>query len=72
MTVRVLSVSRMPFGVNVWVVDREDGRFTVYVYEELVTDVGAEALQSVLNQTITGWRRLDNSTVLTALRSISS
>lgn len=72
MTVRVLSVSRMPFGVNVWVVDREDGRFTVYVYEELVTDVGAEALQSVLNQTITGWRRLDNSIVLTALRSISS
>lgn len=72
MTVRVLSVSRMPFDVDVWVVDREDGRFTVYVWNDLVTEAGAEALQSILNRTVTGWRRLDNATVLKSLRSISS
>jgi hypothetical protein len=62
----------MPFDVDVWVVDREDGRFTVYVWNGLVTEVGAEALQSVLNRTVAGWRRLDNATVLKSLRSISS
>jgi hypothetical protein len=62
----------MPFDVDVWVVDREDGRFTVYVWNGLVTEAGAEALQSVLNRTVAGWRRLDNATVLKSLRSISS
>jgi len=71
MTVRVLSVSAMPCNVQIWVEDRDDGRFNVYVDRRLLTEEGAQALQEVFNTTITGWQRLDDSTVRAALRAVT-
>lgn len=68
---RVLSVSRMPYNVTIWVEDRDDGRFNVYVLDSLIKDDAARALESILNHTITGWRRLDDSMVRAALRAVN-
>ncbi|MFR9796565.1 hypothetical protein ACL02U_11775 [Streptomyces sp. MS06] len=62
----------MPFHVDVWVEDHDNGVFTVYIDEDLITERGARALQKVLSSTINGWRRLDSSTVRAALHAISS
>jgi hypothetical protein len=61
----------MPFNTQIWVEDRDDGRFTVYVDRKLITKRGALALQQVLNSTITGWQRLDQSMVRRALRAVT-
>ncbi|MEU0847656.1 hypothetical protein ABZ387_06775 [Streptomyces flaveolus] len=61
----------MPFNVQIWVEDCDDGRFNVYVVDTLVKDDGARALEGVLNSTITGWKRLDDSMVRTALRVVN-
>ncbi|QTD97038.1 hypothetical protein S1361_06715 [Streptomyces cyanogenus] len=71
MCVRVLSVSGMPKKVRIWVDDRDDGRFNVYIDESLIQDDGALALQQILNVTITGWQRLDETMVRTALRAVT-
>lgn len=71
MSVRVLRVSGMPFNVDVWVEDRDDGAFTIYIDRDLITERGAGALQQLLSTTITGWRRLDDSHVYAALKAVT-
>ncbi len=71
MSVRVLRVSGMPFNVDVWVDDRDDGAFVIYIDRDLITERGAGALQQMLSTTIAGWRRLDDSHVYTALRAVT-
>lgn len=71
MPVRVLSVSSMPFNVQVWIEDCDDGCFNVYIDDDLIKDEGARALQQILNTTVTGWARLSDSTVRTALRAVT-
>ncbi|WP_208030927.1 hypothetical protein [Streptomyces cyanogenus] len=61
----------MPKKVRIWVDDRDDGRFNVYIDESLIQDDGALALQQILNVTITGWQRLDETMVRTALRAVT-
>lgn len=61
----------MPFNTQIWVEDRDDGRFNVYVDRKLITKRGALALQQVLNSTITGWQRLDQSVVRRTLRAVT-
>jgi hypothetical protein len=71
MSVRVLSVTSMPYQVQIWVEDCDDGRFNVHVDERLIDNDGAKALQKILNTTITGWARLDNSIVRAALHAVT-
>lgn len=71
MPVRVVSVSGMPHNVKIWVEDCDDGSFNTYIDESLISDEGAFALERILNTTIVGWRRLDNSTVRTVLRAVT-
>lgn len=71
MSVRVLRVSAMPFNVDVWVDDRDDGCFVIYIDRELITERGAEALQRMLSTTIAGWRRVDDSLVYATLRAVT-
>lgn len=71
MPVRVMSVSRMPHNVRVWVEDCDDERYTVYVDDDLVSAEGAHALEKILNASIRGWRRLDDDTVYRALRRVT-
>ena len=71
MSVRVVPVSGMPHNVQVWVEDRDDGRFNVYIDRTLIQDEGAFALQQIFNSTIVGWQRLDESVVRTALRAVT-
>lgn len=71
MPVRVVSVSGMPYNVQIWVEDCDDGQFNVYADRSLVGAEGALALQKILNSTITGWKRLDDSMVRTALRAVT-
>jgi hypothetical protein len=61
----------MPFNVDVWVDDRDDGNFIIYINRELITERGAEALQSTLNAVIPGWKRLDDHLVQTVLRAVT-
>ncbi|MFE2297981.1 hypothetical protein ACFXAW_07270 [Streptomyces sp. NPDC059445] len=61
----------MPYHVQIWVEDCDDGRFNVHVDSRLIDDAGAKALQQILNTTITGWSRLDDSIVRTALRAVT-
>lgn len=71
MSVRVLCVTGMPFNTKVWVDDRDDGRFIVYMDQELISEPGARALEQILNTTVVGWKRLDTSKLYTALRAIT-
>lgn len=71
MSVRVLSVQHMPHKVSIWVEDRDDGRFNVYVLDSLIKSEGARVLQQVLNSTITGWKRLDETIVRRALHAVT-
>ncbi|GHJ04715.1 hypothetical protein TPA0906_65800 [Streptomyces olivaceus] len=71
MNVRVLRVSEMPFNVDVWVDDRDDGTFVIYIDRDLITERGAGALQQLLGTTIAGWRRLDDSHVYATLRAVT-
>jgi hypothetical protein len=71
MCVRVVRVTGMPFNVDVWVEDRDDGRFTVYIDRKLITKRGAQGIQLMLNQTATGWKRLDDAVVRRALRAVT-
>ena len=71
MNVRVLRVSAMPCSVDVWVEDRDDGAFDIYIDRDLVTERGAAALQRILSTTIAGWRRLDSSHVHAALHAVT-
>lgn len=71
MSVRVLRVSKMPFNVDVWVDDRDDGLFFIYIDRELITERGAEALQSTLSAVIPGWQRLDDHLVRRTLRAVT-
>lgn len=61
----------MPFNVQMWVEDRDDGRFTVYIDRKLITRRGAQAMQMLLNTTVTGWKRLDETVVRTVLRAVT-
>ncbi|MEZ3180353.1 hypothetical protein KYY02_17160 [Streptomyces pimonensis] len=61
----------MPFNVDMWVEDRDDGRFTVYVDRKLITKRGAQIMQQMLSTTVTGWQRLDEVAVRTALRAVT-
>jgi hypothetical protein len=71
MSVRVLSVSRMPYNVQIWIEDRDDGRVDVHIDDGLITEKGASALEAILNATIVNWKRLDESTVRRALHAVS-
>jgi len=71
MPVRVMSVSGMPHHVTIWIEDCDDGSFNVYVDQSLIGDDGADALERILNVTVTGWRRLDSPTVRAALRAVT-
>ena len=71
MSVRVLCVSEMPHNVKVWVDDRDDGRFIVYIDRGLITERGAHDLQQLFNVTVNGWRRLDESFIYRTLRAIT-
>lgn len=71
MPVRVVSVSGMPHNVQIWVEDCDDGQFNVYADQKLISDDGAAALQKILNTTITGWKRLDETMVRRALRAVT-
>lgn len=71
MPVRVMVVPTMPCNVKVWVEDCEGGLFNVYVDDELISVPGAEALQKILNTTVTGWRRIDEATVYATLRAVT-
>jgi len=71
MRVRVLVVTGMPFCVKVWVEDCEDGCYNVYVDNELITEQGAQALQLILNRSVTGWRRLDEDTLYATLQAVT-
>lgn len=72
MSVRVLRVSGMPHNVGVWVDDRDDGAFIVYIDRDLITERGADALQSTLNAVILESERLDNHLVQATLRDVTS
>jgi hypothetical protein len=61
----------MPFCVKVWVEDCEDGCYNVYVDNELITEQGAQALQLILNRSVTGWRRLDEDTLYATLQAVT-
>ena len=72
MCLRVLRVSGMPCNVDVWVDDNGDAEcFTVYIDKELITERGANALQQILRISSRGWQRIDNETVLRALRAVT-
>ncbi|MEU1497367.1 hypothetical protein [Streptomyces sp. NPDC005732] len=68
---RVLAVSAMPFNVKIWVEDCDDGSFNAYIDKELITEAGASSLQKILNATMLGQRRLDESTVQRVLRAVT-
>ena len=70
MSVRVLCVSGMPHNVKVWV-DDDLGCFRVYIDSELITELGAVSLETVLRRHVVGWRRLDESFVCRTLRAIT-
>lgn len=70
MCLRVQRVSGMPFNVEVWVVDGLDC-FTVYIDKRLITSRGATALQDMLSSTVTRWRRLDEDSVVRALKAVT-
>ncbi|MCX5137653.1 hypothetical protein OOK06_36910 [Streptomyces sp. NBC_00340] len=61
----------MPYAVQVWVEDCDDGQFNVYVDDGLIQEKGARALQAILNSVQDGWRRLDESTVRRALHAVT-
>jgi hypothetical protein len=61
----------MPYNVEMWVEDRDDGRFTVYVDRSLITERGAQIVQRMLNSTVTGWQRLDETAIRTVLRAVT-
>lgn len=71
MSVWVLRVSKMPFTVDVWVDDRDDGNFIVYIDRELITEREAEVLRSTLSAAASGPKRLDHNLVRTALRAVT-
>lgn len=71
MSVRVVRVSGMPCNVEVWVEDRNDGRFIVYIDCKLITKRGSQALQRILSATIAGWQRLDETLVYRSLRAVT-
>ena len=71
MSVRVLSVSGMPFRVKVWVEDFDDGRAAVYVDKALVRECGVEALEDALNYEARSGTRVDSSQVCATLRTVS-
>ncbi|MGV9588182.1 hypothetical protein [Streptomyces tendae] len=64
-------MSAMPCNVDVWVDDRDDGTFVIYIDRDLITERGAGALQQMLSTTVTGWRRLDDSLVYATLRAVT-
>lgn len=61
----------MPCNIKVWVIDGDDGCFTVYIDRGLISERGARDLEQIFNLTATGWQRLDESTVYRALRAIT-
>ncbi len=71
MPVRVVSVSGMPYNVQIWVEDCDDGDFNIYIDQSLIKDDGARALQEIFNTTVTCWKRLDGPMVRTALRAVT-
>jgi hypothetical protein len=60
----------MPYRVQVWVVDADDG-FEVLIDKKLITEQGAAALQAALRAMSPGWQRLDEPFVLRALRAVT-
>jgi hypothetical protein len=60
----------MPCNVDVWVDDSPD-RFTVYIDEKLITELGATSLEAVLRRHVKGWQRLDETFVYRTLRAIT-
>jgi hypothetical protein len=61
----------MPFNVQLWVEDRDDGHYIVYVDRKLITRRGAQALQLLLTSSAAGWKRLDETVVRTVLRAVT-
>jgi hypothetical protein len=56
MYIQVLSVTGMPLGVQVWVVDGPM-TMTIYVDSELLPEDGALLLQAVFNDIVGAWDR---------------
>lgn len=57
MRIRVLRVSGMPHGALIWI-DDQPRRFTVYIDESVITDLGVQVLEGALNYIVQFWRRL--------------
>lgn len=58
--IKVLRVSNMPYGALIWIDDRPR-KFTVYIDESVITDLGAQVLESALNYIVQFWRRLNSA-----------
>ncbi|MFD7705578.1 hypothetical protein [Streptomyces sp. NPDC059786] len=56
--------------MSIWVEDGLDC-FNVYIDEKLITEQGADALQAILRNTVTGWQRLDESFVMRTLKAVT-
>lgn len=57
MRIRVLRVTGMPHGALLWI-DDQPRRFTVYIDESLISDLGVQVLEGALNYIVQFWRRL--------------
>jgi hypothetical protein len=57
MRIRVLRVTGMPHGALLWI-DDQPRRFTVYIDESLITELGVQVLEGALNYIVQFWRRL--------------
>jgi hypothetical protein len=47
----------MPHGALIWV-DDQPRRFTVYIDESVITELGVQVLEGALNYIVQFWRRL--------------
>jgi hypothetical protein len=72
MCVRVVRAKGMPFSVDVWVEDRDDGHLTIYVDRALISERGARALTSLLTSSAQRRKRLDATLVHLALRAVNN
>lgn len=72
MCVRVVRAKGMPFSVDVWVEDQDDGDVLIYIDCSLISDRGARALTSLLTSSAQRRKRLDATLVHLALRAVNN
>jgi len=61
----------MPYDTQVWV-DDQPRRFTVYIDESLISELGARFLENVLDSNIRHWQRRACNPRANALRPAAS